>query len=71
MTVEITFEKGIETSDKLVDGNTVEILLGTIYKGKDGKSAYQAAKEGGFEGTEQQFNKVLASPLTMTIEGDI
>lgn len=71
MIVEITFEKGIETSDKLVDDNTVEILLGTVYKGNDGKSAYQIAVEGGFKGTEQEFNKVLANPLTMSIEGDI
>lgn len=71
MIVRITFEKGIETSDKLVDGNTVEILLGTVYKGNDGKSAYQAAVEGGFKGTEQEFNNVLANPLTMSIEGDI
>lgn len=71
MIVQITFEKGIETSDKLVDDNTVEILLGTAYKGNDGKSAYQIAVEGGFKGTEQEFNNVLANPLTMSIEGDI
>lgn len=71
MIVQITFEKGIETSDKLVDDNTIEILLGTVYKGNDGKSAYQIAVEGGFKGTEQEFNKVLANPLTMSIEGDI
>lgn len=71
MIVQITFEKGIETSDKLVDDNTIEILLGTVYKGNDGKFAYQIAVEGGFKGTEQEFNKVLANPLTMSIEGHI
>ena len=29
--------------------------------GKDGKSAYQAAKEGGYIGTETEFNKLLAN----------
>lgn len=30
-------------------------------KGKDGKSAYEYAVEGGFQGTEQEFSKVMAS----------
>lgn len=29
--------------------------------GKDGRSAYDAAKLGGFTGTEQEFNEILAS----------
>lgn len=34
--------------------------------GQDGKSAYQAAVEGGYTGTEQEFNELLN---TLTVEG--
>lgn len=35
-------------------------------KGKDGKSAYQSALDGGFTGTEKEFNQALAGVETMT-----
>lgn len=34
--------------------------------GKDGKSAYRYAVEGGFEGTEEEFEKFLATGLSLT-----
>lgn len=36
------------------------IDLGKV-KGEDGKSAYESAKSGGFQGTESSFNSALAS----------
>ena len=32
-------------------------------RGRDGRSAYEAAKEGGYTGTEEDFNKLMASFL--------
>lgn len=40
-----------------IDGNIVDIP--TIVKGKDGKSAYQYAVQGGFKGSEQDFINLL------------
>ena len=37
--------------------------------GQDGKSAYQAAVDGGYTGTEEQFNELLASFVSSTAEG--
>lgn len=41
-------------------GNTKGDLNNTILSGKDGKSAYESAIEGGYTGTEQEFYIVLA-----------
>lgn len=40
------------------EGNVTEI---TSIKGTDGKSAYQYAVDGGFEGTEEEFGSLLAN----------
>lgn len=44
------------------DGNTVAF---PILKGKDGKSAYEYAKAGGYTGTEEEFYKKMSSNLVM------
>lgn len=54
MKAEITFEKGIATTNQALSKNTVEILLGNVYKGDSGKSAYEIAVENGFEGSEKE-----------------
>jgi len=33
-------------------------------RGRDGRSAYEAAKEGGYTGSEEDFNKLMASFLS-------
>lgn len=43
---------------------------GNIIYGKDGKSAYQAACEGGYQGTEEEFNKLLALGYKRPTETD-
>lgn len=68
MKAEITFEKGIATTNQSLSKNTIEIFLGNVYKGdkgEDGKSAYEAAVEGGFSGTEEQFNNVLSDAICL------
>lgn len=45
---------------------TVEIhveIAGKGPRGKDGKSAYSYAKEGGYEGTEKEFAEKLACKI--------
>lgn len=59
MKAEITFEKGLATTNQALSKNTVEILFGNIYKGEDGKSAYEIAVENGFEGTEEEWLESL------------
>lgn len=34
-------------------------------------TAYKSAVKGGFEGTEEQFNKVMANPITFEVTGSI
>ena len=40
------------------DGNVIDI---PSIKGADGKSAYQSAVDGGYKGTEEEFNSLLAN----------
>lgn len=48
---------GAEVKQQL-DEEIIDIYFGKIYRGK---SAYQAAVEGGFEGSEEDFNYALAN----------
>lgn len=71
MKAEITFENEIATSNKAISGTSVEIILGDIYQGKTGKTAYEYAKEGGFKGTEKQYAQIMASPMKFEVTGTI
>lgn len=68
MKAEITFEGQLSAFGDMVKGTSVEILLGSVYQGKQGKSAYEYAKEGGYEGTEEEFSKMIASKNQITFE---
>lgn len=46
---------------KDADGNIYDIPAIRGERGKDGKSAYEYAQEGGYTGTEEDFMKDLAS----------
>ena len=46
------------------DGNFVPIPSIKGKAGENGKSAYEQAKEGGYKGTEEEFNGVLNNALT-------
>lgn len=74
MKAEITFEKPLAESNEAIKSTSLEILLGDVYKGQkgdNGTSAYQSAVNGGFKGTEEQFNKMLASTITFEVTGTI
>ena len=43
------------------NGNIIDI---PAIKGEDGKSAYQSAVSGGFSGTEEEFNAVIANMVS-------
>lgn len=38
--------------------------------GKPGKSAYQIAVDGGYQGTEAEFNNAMAFPVTIEFVND-
>ena len=42
--------------------------LANIGDGRDGKSAYETAQDGGYTGTEEEFTAALGSIETMTRE---
>ena len=45
----------------LAKNYTDKVVTETGLKGKDGKSAYQYALDGGYQGTEQEFMQLMAS----------
>ena len=47
--------------DSIVDDALTDAKESGDFNGKDGKSAYQYAVEGGFKGTEEEFNSLLAN----------
>ena len=51
------------------NGNIIPIPTIKGKDGKDGKSAYQYAQEGGFDGTEEEFANKLAS-ISLIINGN-
>lgn len=56
-----------EVASQEEKGLNYELLLTTIYKGLDGKSAYEIAVEHGFEGTEEEWiasNKLVYKIVT-------
>lgn len=66
-TIDFIFQKlpEIYVEKKEVDSVIDEALTGAKesgdFNGKDGKSAYQYAVDGGFEGTEEEFGSLLAN----------
>lgn len=59
MKVSIKLESGLSSSSYRSSG-TFEFVLGKVFQGPPGKSAYQYAKEAGYDGTEEEFSKALS-----------
>lgn len=70
MKAEITFEKGLATTNQAVSKSSVEIILGDVYKGKDGDSAYKIAVENGFMGSEQEWLDSLKVTTDAELNGE-
>lgn len=70
MKAEITFEKGLATTNQAVSKSSVEIILGDVYKGKDGDSAYKIAVENGFVGSEQDWLDSLKVTTDAELNGE-
>ena len=49
-----------------INGVTVAGIGKDGLPGKDGKSAYDAAKAGGYTGTEDEFNQLLGNMITVS-----
>lgn len=70
MKAEITFEKGLATTNQAVSKSSVEIILGDVYKGKDGESAYELAVENGFIGSESEWLESLKAKTDTELDSE-
>lgn len=61
-------KKGLSTQEEVIN-EEYTLRYGHIFRGERGKSAYESAVDGGYKGTEEEFN-ALFKDLKVTPSGD-